>query len=50
MTEEYRSRKTVRGGKKMMMGRPILQTGDIRVAYRWEGKKEERVIGKEEGT
>lgn len=37
-------------GKENDDGKTILQTGDIRVAYRWEGKNEERKIGKEEGT
>lgn len=26
-------------GKEMMTGRPILQTGGIRVAYRWERRR-----------
>lgn len=49
MTEEYRSGKTGRGGKEMMMGEPILQTGDTGVAYRWEGKNEKKKIGGDEG-
>lgn len=36
-------------GQKTMRERPIQQTGNIRVAYRWEEKNEERKEGGKEG-